>query len=84
VPARCSDLIDQFFYYEPLTLRVLKIFTGRQLATKEVKDNINHPCNAFNVEANAHGSYDKLASGIEAVLHGNEVNKHISIDNTPG
>jgi hypothetical protein len=39
-----------------------------------VKENINHPCNAFNAEFNAHESFDKLAWGIEAVHNGEEVN----------
>jgi len=38
-----------------------------------MSDNINHPCNAFNVELNARESFDKLAWGIEAVKEGNEV-----------
>ena len=49
------------------------MFTGRQLAA-EVISNINHPCNAFNAESNAHESYDKLAWGIEAVKVDSEVN----------
>jgi hypothetical protein len=51
----------------------LESFTGRQVA-EEVKQNINHPCNVFNAESNAHDSYDKLAWGIEAVGDGEEVN----------
>lgn len=43
-----------------LMLRVLETFTGSQLA-KEVKSNLNHPCNAFNAEINAHEAYHKLA-----------------------
>jgi hypothetical protein len=39
-----------------------------------VKENINHPCNAFNAESNARESFDKLAWGIEAVYEGEEVN----------
>ena len=52
---------------------MLESFTGRELA-EEVKDKINHPCNAFNAQSDTHESYDKLAWGIEAVPHGDEVN----------
>ena len=53
-------------------LCALETFTGQLIAT-EVKENINHPCNAFNAESNAHDSFDKLAWGIEAVDNGEEV-----------
>jgi len=36
--------------------------------------NINHPCNAFNVESNAHDMFDKIAWGVEAVREGTQVN----------
>ena len=39
-----------------------------------MEDNINHPCNAFNVQMDAHDAYGRLVWGIEAVLDGNEVN----------
>jgi len=38
-----------------------------------VSDNINHPCNALNVQVNARDSFDKLAWDIEAVKEGNVV-----------
>jgi hypothetical protein len=60
-------------------LSALESFSGRQLA-KEVKENINHPCNAFNAESNAHDSYDKLAWGIEAIEVDNQVDKHFLLD----
>jgi len=56
-----------------LTLKALETFTGQHL-TEEVKLNINHPCNAFNVESNAHDTFDGLAWGIEAVPDGTQVN----------
>jgi hypothetical protein len=59
--------------HEQLTLKTLETFAGRQLAT-DVISNINHPCNAFNAQSDAHESYDKLAWGIEAVEDGVEVN----------
>jgi hypothetical protein len=39
-----------------------------------VKENINHPCNAFNAQSDAHESFEKLAWGIEVVYEGEEVN----------
>ena len=47
-------------------MRALEAFTGRAITTEVVRDKINHPCNAFNVENNAHESFDNLAWGIEA------------------
>jgi hypothetical protein len=47
-----------------------------------VKENINHPCNAFNAETNAHDAYDKLVWGIEAIQVGNEVNMLLLIEGT--
>jgi hypothetical protein len=40
-----------------------------------VKGNINHPCNAFLAQADAHDAYDRLAWGIEAIQDVDEVNK---------
>ena len=62
-------------------LSALESFSGRQLA-EEVKENINHPCNAFNAETNAHDAYDKLAWGIEAIQVGNEVNRTFFIESS--
>ncbi len=47
-------------------MRVLETFTGRAITAKIVRDKTNHPCNAFNVQIDAHESFDKLAWGIEA------------------
>ena len=52
---------------------------GRQLA-EEFKSNINHPCNAFNAEANAHDAYDNLTGDIGAIQVGNEVNKFFLLE----
>jgi hypothetical protein len=49
-----------------LALRALETFSGRRLSD-EVVNNINHPCNAFNMQTDASESYGKLAWGIEAV-----------------
>jgi hypothetical protein len=45
-----------------------------------VKENINHPCNAFNAQADAREAYDKLAWGIEAIQVGNKVIKLLLIE----
>jgi len=71
VVARAAHILPFSFNDKTLTLSALETFSGRELA-KEVKDDINHPCNAFNVESNAHDAYDKLAWGIEAVQVGDE------------
>jgi len=47
-------------------MRTLEAFTGREITTEVVRDKINHPCNAFNLENNGHESFDKRAWGIEA------------------
>jgi len=71
VVARCAHILPFSYHDKHLTLSALETFAGRQLA-KEVKDNINHPCNAFNAQADAHEAYDKLAWGIEAVSDGDD------------
>ncbi|KAJ3569579.1 hypothetical protein NP233_g4960 [Leucocoprinus birnbaumii] len=73
VVPRASHILPFSFGDKPLTLRALEIFTGRLLAD-QVHNMINHPCNAFNAESNAHESYDNLAWGIEAVNEDNQVN----------
>jgi hypothetical protein len=54
-------------------MKALETFTGRRL-TEEVKRDINRPCNALNVESNAHDFYDRLTWGIEARQVDDEVN----------
>ncbi len=50
------------------------MFTGSVLDAQTIQDNINHPCNALNLETNAHDSMDKhLAWGIEAISSGSQV-----------
>ena len=64
-----------------MSLRVIEAFTGNMLSAKTILDNINHPRNAFNVEANAHNSFSKLTWGIEAVDYGGQVRSvHGSMD----
>jgi hypothetical protein len=36
----------------------LEAFTGRAITAEVVPDKTNHPCNAFNVENNAHESFE--------------------------
>ena len=50
------------------------MFTGSGLDAQTIHDNINHPCNALNLESNAHDSMNKhLAWGIEAISSGGSV-----------
>jgi hypothetical protein len=43
----------------------LEAFTGRAITAKVIQANIDHPSNAFNMESNAHETFDLLAWGIE-------------------
>ena len=43
----------------------MESFTGSRILTETSQARINDPCNAFNIESNAH-FFDKLAWGIEA------------------
>lgn len=50
------------------------MFTGHAIKADFIQENINHPCNALNLENNAHDSMDNhLAWGIEAILSGGQV-----------
>jgi hypothetical protein len=50
------------------------MFTGHLLDAQTINDNINHPCNALNIQSNAHDAMDKcLAWGIEAIPFGGQV-----------
>jgi hypothetical protein len=53
---------------------MIEAFTGETVSTRTILDNINHPRNAFNVETNAHESFDKLMWGIEAIDYNGQVN----------
>jgi len=48
-------------------LRTLEAFTGRAITADVVREKINHPSNAFNVQNDAHESFDKRAWGIQAL-----------------
>jgi len=82
IMTRCAALrymtIDSQFTFiqKHLTLNALETFTGRPI-TEEVKNNINHPCNAFNAQTDAHETFDKLAWGIEAVYEDGKVNNFL-------
>jgi hypothetical protein len=58
--------------FQHLTLSALETFTGRPIA-EEVKNNINHPCNAFNAQTDARDTFNRLAWSIEAVYDGEVV-----------
>ena len=65
--------------WQPVTLSSLEAFTGRAITADVVRERINHPSNAFNVEYNAHESFDQLAWGIQALQQpGGEVTHIIS------
>jgi hypothetical protein len=53
---------------------LIESFTGRQLSTKYVIENINHPRNVFNVQRDAHDYFDELEWGIEATVVNGKVN----------
>ncbi|KIM82383.1 hypothetical protein PILCRDRAFT_7786 [Piloderma croceum F 1598] len=72
VVARSAHILPFSSYdkiFEHLTLSAL---TGRPIA-EEVKNKINHPCNAFNAQTDARDTFDRLAWGIEAVHDGESV-----------
>jgi hypothetical protein len=45
---------------------MIEAFTGNKVSAEMISQHINSPRNAFNVEIDAHESFDKLAWGIEA------------------
>jgi hypothetical protein len=48
---------------------VIESFSGNTLKAEFIQEIINHPCNAMNIQNDAHDSMDKaMAWGIEAVL----------------
>ncbi len=64
---RCAELVEVLFIFKTLlAMCALEAFTGRDITTKVVRDKINHPCNAINLQNDAHESFNKLAWGIEA------------------
>lgn len=52
---------------------MIESFTGGQLSTEHVIENIGHPRNAFNVQSDAHDFFDELKWGIEAITVNEEV-----------
>ncbi|KDQ64175.1 hypothetical protein JAAARDRAFT_43339 [Jaapia argillacea MUCL 33604] len=67
VVPRCAHILPFSFRDKPLILRALDAFTVREITAEVVQANVNHPSNAFNVESNAHESFDRLEWGIEAL-----------------
>lgn len=67
VVARCAHILPFSFRDKLITLKTIETFTGRAITAETVHDYINHPSDAFNVETNAHDSFDRLQWGIEAV-----------------
>jgi hypothetical protein len=53
---------------------MIEAFTGNQLSAGAIRENINHPRNAFNVERNAHDRFEQLNWGIEATHANGQVN----------
>lgn len=56
---------------------MLDRFAGKDLA-KKIRRDTNHPCNAINMEVKTHASHDRLVWGIEAEMHGTQVNMFLT------
>ncbi|KAF8731166.1 hypothetical protein AX14_005065 [Amanita brunnescens Koide BX004] len=73
VPARCAHIIPFSIRSKIQTFAAIEMFTGGVLDAHTIQDNINHPCNALNLESNAHEFMNKyLAWGIEAMSSGGQ------------
>ncbi|KAF8343254.1 hypothetical protein F5887DRAFT_974072 [Amanita rubescens] len=73
VVARCAHIIPFSIHTKTQIYAAIEMFTGFVLDAQTIQDNINHPCNALNLESNAHDSMDKhLAWGIEAISSGGQ------------
>jgi len=77
VNPRCAHILPFSFHDKPVTLRTLEAFTGGAITADVVHGKINLPSNAFNVENNAHDSFDKLAWGIQALQQSDGEYKYI-------
>jgi hypothetical protein len=53
---------------------MIETFTGNEISAEKVLDNVNHPRNAFNIQGDAHDSFDALTWGIQAVSADGQVN----------
>jgi hypothetical protein len=53
---------------------MIETFTGNQFSAGTILANINHPRNAFHVQADAHDKFDMLKWGIEAIHADGKVN----------
>jgi len=66
--------LDRLRIIQSQTHCAIETFTGTTLKAEDVQQYVNHPCNALNLETNAHDSMDKhLAWGIEAKLCDDQV-----------
>jgi hypothetical protein len=46
---------------------MIENFTGHQVTIREIRESINHPRNAFHLQSDAHGEFNNLNWGIEAI-----------------
>ena len=66
--------LDRLHIIQSQTHRVIETFTGTVLKAEDIQQYVNHPCNALNLQTDAHDSMDKhLAWGIEAKLCDDQV-----------
>jgi hypothetical protein len=66
--------LDALRIIQSQTHRAIETFTGTLLKAEDVQQYVNHPCNALNLQTDAHDSMDKhLAWGIEAKLCDDQV-----------
>ena len=71
--------LDRLRIIQSQTHSAIETFTGAVLKAEDVRQYVNHPCNALNLEKNAHDSMDKhLAWGIEAKLCDDRVSLSMS------
>lgn len=67
VPVECAHIIPSSVRDKTITVAAIEAFTGKMLAAVSIKDCINTPKNALNLEANAHTTMRcNLSWGIEA------------------
>jgi len=62
-------------FCQPVTWRLLECFTGTKIVAEVAQTQINDPCNAFNIQGDAHYYFYQLAWGIEAQEQIGEVSR---------
>ncbi|KAI9573805.1 hypothetical protein HD554DRAFT_2325537, partial [Boletus coccyginus] len=77
VNPRCAHILPFSFHNKPVTLSTLEAFTGCTITADVVREKINYPSNAFNVQSDARESFDQLAWGIEALQQPGGEHKYI-------